>query len=84
MAAKFKRDGVARGVVYWHGNYYSGFVERLEPVLQSHRIATTTTWGIRTSITHGCTNDAGSKQELLEDGDGEKENDPSMVGNYLS
>ena len=54
-----------------HGNYYSGFVERLEPVLESHRIATTTTWGTRTSTTHGSTNCAGRKRSTVEGADTE-------------
>jgi len=52
-----------------HGNYYSGFVERLNPVLESHRIATTTTWGTRTSTAHsarGSTNLGGKKRGLTE------------------
>lgn len=38
-----------------YGNYYSGFVQELESVLESHRVNTTTTWGTRTSTTYGPT-----------------------------
>jgi len=58
-----------------HGNYYSGFVNHLEQVLESHRVATTTSWGlgIRSSNSYG--------RDLA--GSEVKENHPPMVDNCL-
>lgn len=46
-----------------HGCYFSGFVKQLQPVLECHKIATTTTWGIRSSVNHGTCNRKRSAEE---------------------